>query len=70
MRTQLGGNMVVFDSPTHLHGNTPSLHGREAIAHVAVAAIGGGLGCVRLRQISPHGCDSMALHLEWTIRNV
>lgn len=41
--------------PPHLHGDAPALHGREPVAHVAVAAIGRGLGRVGLRQISPHG---------------
>ena len=59
LRTQ-GGNMVVFGCgpsffPPYLHGDTPALHSRVAVAHVAVAAIGRGLGRVRLRQISPHG---------------
>lgn len=40
---------------SHLHRHSPALHGRKAEAHVAVAAIGGGLGGVRLRQICPHG---------------
>lgn len=46
------GNVVVFDPlihfPPHLHGHTPALHGRETVAYTAVAAIGGGLGCVGL----------------------
>lgn len=46
----------VVHFPPHLHGHTPALHGREPVAHVAVAAIGRSLVCVRLRQISPHGC--------------
>lgn len=39
---------------SYLHGDAPALHGREAVAHVAVAAIVRGLGCVWLRQICPH----------------
>lgn len=54
------GHMVVFHAfihfPPHLHGDTPALHGRKTVAHVAVAAIRRALRCVRLRQISPHGC--------------
>lgn len=46
----------------HLHGNPPALHSGEAVAHGAVAAIWGGLGRVRLRQISPHGCRLLWLH--------
>lgn len=46
---------MVVSGPPHLHGDSPALHGREAVAHVAVAAIERALGGVRLRQISPHG---------------
>lgn len=59
-------NMVVLHPlvhfPPHLHGHTPALHGRETVAHGAVAAIGRGLGNVRLRQISPHGRRFLWLH--------
>lgn len=58
-RGQSGRKVVFYPSihfPPHLHGDTPALHGRKPVAHVGVAAIWRGLRCVRLRQISPHGC--------------
>lgn len=59
-------NMLAFDPIIHfaiyLHGDSPTLHGREPVAHAAVAAVGRGLGRVRLRQICPHGCRFLWLY--------